>query len=47
MPVLNWIGKDAVVAHDAQVPFRLLHDVPELACPENYSHPPACGGGRG
>ena len=32
MPVLNWIGKDAVVAHDAQVPFRLLHDVPELAC---------------
>lgn len=32
MPVLNWIGKDAVVAHDAQVPYRLLHDVPELAC---------------
>jgi len=32
MPVLNWIGKDAVVRHDAEVPFRLLHDVPELAC---------------
>ena len=32
MPVLNWIGKDAVVRHDADVPFRLLHDVPELAC---------------
>ena len=32
MPVLNWIGKDAVVRHDAEVPFRLLHDVSELAC---------------
>lgn len=32
MPVLNWIGKDAVARHDAEVPFRLLHDVPELAC---------------
>ena len=32
MPVLNWIGKDAVVRHDADVPFRLLDDVPELAC---------------
>lgn len=32
MPVLNWIGKDAVVRHDAEVPFRLLRDVPELAC---------------
>lgn len=32
MPVLNWIGKDAVVRHDAEVPVRLLHDVPELAC---------------
>jgi len=32
MPVLNWIGKDAVVRHDAEVPFRLLQDVPELGC---------------
>ena len=32
MPVLNWIGKDAVARHDAEVPFRLLHEVPELAC---------------
>jgi site-specific DNA-methyltransferase (adenine-specific)/adenine-specific DNA-methyltransferase len=32
MPVLNWIGKDAVVRHDAEVPFRLLHDVPEQSC---------------
>ena len=29
MPVLNWIGKDAVVRHDADVPFHL--DVPEMA----------------
>ena len=32
MPVLNWIGKEAVVRHDAEVPFRLLKDVPELGC---------------
>lgn len=32
MPVLNWVGKDAVVRHDAEVPFRLLQDVPELGC---------------
>ena len=32
MPTLNWIGKDAVVNHHHQVPFRLLKDVPELAC---------------
>jgi site-specific DNA-methyltransferase (adenine-specific)/adenine-specific DNA-methyltransferase len=32
MPVLNWIGKDAVVRHDAEVPFCLLQDVPELGC---------------
>ena len=24
MPTLNWIGKDAVVDHHKQVPFRLL-----------------------
>ena len=34
MPVLDWIGKSAVVRHDAEVPFRLLQDVPELACGE-------------
>jgi len=32
MPTLNWIGKEAVVNHHQQVPFRLLKDVPELAC---------------
>ncbi len=42
MPVLNWIGKDAVARHDAEVPFRLLHDVPELA-----SHPSPAGRGAG
>jgi len=32
MPTLNWIGKEAVVNHHQQVPFRLLIDVPDLAC---------------
>lgn len=32
MPSLNWIGKEAVVNHHLEVPFRLLQDVPELAC---------------
>ncbi|MBI5290473.1 MAG: hypothetical protein HY872_01185 [Chloroflexi bacterium] len=25
MPTLNWIGKSAVVNHDQQVPYRLIH----------------------
>lgn len=32
MPTLNWIGKEAVVSHHFQVPFRLLKDVPDQAC---------------
>ncbi len=32
MPVLNWIGKEAVVKHHKDVPFRLLEEVPELSC---------------
>ncbi len=32
MPTLNWIGKEAVVNHHRQVPFRLLKDVPSLSC---------------
>ncbi len=32
MPTLNWIGKKAVENHHMQVPFRLLKDVPDLAC---------------
>ncbi|WP_292995579.1 site-specific DNA-methyltransferase [Nitrosomonas sp.] len=32
MPTLNWIGKEAVVKHHKDVPFRLLESVPELSC---------------
>ena len=32
MPVLDWIGKQAVVKHHREVPYRLLEPVPELAC---------------
>ena len=32
MPTLNWIGKQAVVKHHKEVPFRLLEPVPELSC---------------
>ncbi len=32
MPVLNWIGKSAVVTHHKDVPYRLLEPVPELSC---------------
>ena len=32
MPTLNWIGKEAVINHHLEVPFRLLKDVPELGC---------------
>lgn len=34
MPTLNWIGKEAVVKHHKDVPFRLLEPVPELSCGE-------------
>ena len=33
MPTLDWIGKAAVVRHHAEVPFRLLEEVPGLSCP--------------
>ncbi|MHB1091947.1 MAG: site-specific DNA-methyltransferase [Thiobacillus sp.] len=29
---MNWIGKEAVVKHHKEVPFRLLEPVPELSC---------------
>ena len=32
MPTLNWIGKQAVVKHHKEVPFRLLEPVAELSC---------------
>lgn len=31
MPTLNWIGKDAVVNHHKEVPFRLLKPVEKLS----------------
>jgi len=35
MPVLNWIGKDKVVNHDKDVPFRLLNKVGNLSTKED------------
>jgi len=32
MPTLNWIGKEAVVKHHKDVPFRLLELVTDLSC---------------
>lgn len=32
MPTLNWIGKEAVVKHHKDIPFRLLESVPDLSC---------------
>ncbi|MBL8471546.1 MAG: hypothetical protein JNM98_07095 [Rhodocyclaceae bacterium] len=37
MPTLNWIGKDAVVKHHKEVPFRLLEPVPGLSCGDGAS----------
>ena len=31
MPALNWIGKEAVVKHPKEVPFRLLEPLLELS----------------
>lgn len=35
MPTLNWIGKEAVVDHDKEVPFRLLRKVKSASVGEN------------
>lgn len=35
MPTLNWIGKDAVVNHDKEVPFRLLRKVKSVSVGNN------------
>jgi adenine-specific DNA-methyltransferase len=32
MPTLNWIGKEAVVKHHKEVPYRLLETIAELSC---------------
>ncbi|MGL6077224.1 site-specific DNA-methyltransferase [Methyloversatilis discipulorum] len=37
MPTLNWIGKEAVVKHHKEVPFRLLEPVAELSCGDTSS----------
>ena len=37
MPSLNWIGKDAVVRHHKDVPYRLLEPVPALSCGDTDS----------
>lgn len=37
MPTLNWIGKDAVVKHHKEVPFRMLQPVAELSYGEASS----------
>jgi adenine-specific DNA-methyltransferase len=37
MPTLNWIGKEAVVKHHKDVPYRLLERVPELDCGDTDS----------
>ena len=37
MPTLNWIGKEAVVRHHKEVPFRLLEAVPSLSCGDRES----------
>ena len=42
MPTLNWIGKEAVVKHHKEVPFRLLEPVAELSCAPR----PQAGEGR-
>ena len=51
MPTLNWIGKEAVVKHHKEVPFRLLEPVAELSLPASSAahllpSPPA-GEGQG
>jgi adenine-specific DNA-methyltransferase len=35
MPTLNWIGKEAVINHDKEVPFRLLKKVKYLSVEKN------------
>ncbi len=51
MPTLNWIGKEAVVKHHKEVPFRLLEPVAELSLPASsaaHSLPsPPAGEGQG
>jgi site-specific DNA-methyltransferase (adenine-specific)/adenine-specific DNA-methyltransferase len=43
MPVLDWIGKQAVVKHHRDVAYRLLEPVPELSLRAERSRPQAGG----
>jgi len=45
MPTLNWIGKDAVINHHKQVPFRLLKPIDKLSVSTGSRLPR--GDGRG
>lgn len=38
MPVLNWIGKDKVVNHDKELPFRVLKPVKNLSVGDNNNN---------
>ncbi len=35
MPVINWIGKDRVINHDKELPFKVLKPVKELSVGDN------------
>lgn len=37
MPELNWIGKDAVVNHHREVPYRLVHCDSDLSAGDKDS----------
>jgi len=37
MPTLNWIGKEAVIRHHQQVPYRLLEPALSLSCGDSSS----------
>ena len=38
MPILNWVGKNAVVNHDKEVPFRLIKKVKSHSLGENFQN---------
>jgi hypothetical protein len=47
MPTLHWIGKDAVVNHHKEVPFRLLKPIDKLSVHPHPSLPSPTGRGDG
>lgn len=40
MPALNWIGKDAIVKHLKEVPFRLREPGSDLSCGDSLGQLP-------